>query len=391
MTVHAIPAFDDERAPESLTTHDFTYDLPDGLIAKAPLAERTASRLLVIKPQADLVHGQFADVEHLLQAGDVLVVNDTRVIPARLYGYKESGGKAEVLLVRAEESAASQPTPCTWVALVQSSKRVKQGGKIYFYADALTTQNPQQALLSATVLSSVDDEPGAYLLQFSQSPLAYADQYGQLPLPPYMERAPNDDDKSRYQTIYSDTQKSSSSAAPTAGLHFDAALLKRLDNKGVKRVHVTLHVGPGTFFPVREGAIKDHKMHAEPWTVSDESAAILNQAKQEGRRIIAVGTTSLRTLESCVDHQGVFHAGQGLTRIFIHPGIQIRSVDALITNFHLPESTLLMLVAALVGRKRILAAYQEAVAHQYRFFSYGDASFVEVDPRAKLPSAYRSR
>lgn len=355
----------------------YRFDLPEELIAKRPLDRRSGSRLLVLEKGAPApAHRRFLDLPSLLAPGDVLVVNDTSVIPARLYGQKgESGGKVEVLLSRPEPDG-------TWVALVSASKKPKPGGRIVFGADSAGFSDT----FFATVLERVDDEPGAFRLRFDGDVIAYAQAHGHIPLPPYLARGDDDDDREQYQTVYRDPQHAGAAAAPTAGLHFDDDMLKALAEMGVEIVRVTLHVGPGTFLPVRTDDVSEHRMHAEPWTVSEEAARRLNAARARGARIVAVGTTSVRTLEACLDggaKDAPFAAGRGLTRLFIRPGYRFRAIDALITNFHLPESTLLMLVSAVSGRERVLAAYAEAVKERYRFFSYGDACFLEVVDEAR--------
>jgi S-adenosylmethionine:tRNA ribosyltransferase-isomerase len=347
----------------------WSFALPEERIARHPLAERTASRLLHLDTGGGLHHRAFADLEKILEPGDVLVVNDTSVIPARLFGHKaQSGGAVEVLLVRQRDDG-------DWVVLLNASKKPRPGGRLVFPAGALQTD-----ALFATVQGALDDEPGAFVVRFDGDALAYARAWGEMPLPPYLQRAAEANDASRYQTVFRDAAKEGSVAAPTAGLHFDEAMLQRLADRGVKRVPVTLHVGPGTFLPVRAERLSEHVMHPEAWWLPEETAAALNEARAAKKRIVAVGTTSARTLESA--RQGLapaapFVAGRGLTRLFIKPGHVVTGFDALVTNFHLPESTLLVLVGTLVGHRRILDAYAEAIAAGYRFYSYGDASFLE--------------
>ena len=296
---------------------------------------------------------------------DVLVLNDTRVLPARLFAHKkETGGKVEILLSRplAENH---------WVALLKSSKKLKP-------ETSLLLQGEDDAQLNATVGSPVADEPGAYDIRFHGDVRTFAEHNGEIPLPPYMRRAADDEDTQRYQTVFAKPENNFAAAAPTAGLHFDDDFLQSAQEKGVQIVNVTLHVGPGTFLPVRDEDVTHHKMHAEPWSLSESTAEVINQAKDAGRRVIAVGTTSIRVLEAAVDAtSGRLCAGSGLTRLFIRPGSQFAVVDAFLTNFHLPKSTFLMLVSAAVGRKRLLSAYDEAVKEEYRFFSYGDACFLK--------------
>lgn len=360
----------------------YRYDLPNELIARRPLANRPDSRLLVLPQSADRpVHRHFSDLLELVREGDALVVNDTTVIPARLFARKaETGGKVEILLSRPE------PDGC-WVALLGSSKRPKPGTRLELLAPQDREQNDASTdSLCATIQSAVADEPGAWRLAFEGNVIEWANRFGHLPLPPYLERADDAEDRERYQTVYANPDNAGAVAAPTAGLHFDDELLHALEKKGVQIARVTLHVGPGTFLPVRDNDVRAHQMHAEPWSISAANAQLLNECRARGGRIIAVGTTSLRTLEAALDQQppgASFAAASGLTRLFIRPGHRFRAVDALITNFHLPESTLLMLVAAICGRERILQAYRDAVAEKYRFFSYGDSSFLEVRDEAK--------
>ena len=355
----------------------WSFELPEDRIAQHPLAQRSASRLLHLDLDGALHHRQFTDIVDLLDTGDILVVNDTTVIPARLRGEKAgSGGKVEVLLVRHDVDGS-------WVVLLNASKKPKPGGRLVFAPatnhKAGFSSGLDDALL-ATVIGPIDDEPGAFRLRFDGDALAFAKLYGEIPLPPYMQRAPDNDDDDRYQTVFRDAAKQGSVAAPTAGLHFDDAVLQRLKDKGVQRVSVTLHVGPGTFLPVRADRLSEHVMHPEAWWLSAETAAVLTAARAAGKRIVAVGTTSARVLQSSragLAFDAPFVAGSGLTRLFIKPGVVVSGFDALITNFHLPESTLLVLVGTLVGRERLLSAYDVAVAEGYRFYSYGDASFMQ--------------
>ncbi len=360
---------DDVGVDEDLLSA-WSFELPESSIARHPLAERRASRLLHLDSHG-LHHRQFADLLELLQAGDTLVINDTTVIPARLRGEKaHSGGKVEVLLVR-----QLPEVPRRWVVLMNASKKPKPGSRLRF-----TGGHHQTDSLFATVVGPVDDEPGAHLIDVDGDALAFARSYGEMPLPPYMQRAPEKDDADRYQTVFRDPHKEGSVAAPTAGLHFDEGFLAALKDKGVAIATVTLHVGPGTFLPMRADRLSAHVMHPEAWWLPASTAQTLNATRARGGRIVAVGTTSARVLES--SREGVaadapFVAGEGLTRLFIKPGRPITGFDALVTNFHLPESTLLVLVGALVGRARILDAYARAVAAGYRFYSYGDACFID--------------
>ncbi len=354
---------------------DFDFELPSAQIAQAPLPERDASRLMTLgRSTGAVAHHRFSDLPDLLRAGDLLVVNDARVIPARLLGRKaKTGGQVELLVVH---PAAPEPTATAlggradaldWICLGQASKGLKAGAELAFDGG-----------LSATVLEALGG--GEYRVRFTTAggePLSEAlGRAGRLPLPPYIERPPTDEDASRYQTVYA--RASGSVAAPTAGLHFTEALFARLRDKGIGKVPVTLDVGPGTFLPVREDEVDRHKMHAERYTVPPATAAAIREAKAEGRRVVAVGTTVVRTLEAASEPDtGALREGPGETAIFIRPGYAFRQVDALVTNFHLPRSTLLMLVSAFAGREPTLAAYREAVASGYRFFSYGDAMFVD--------------
>ncbi|HLT57740.1 MAG TPA: tRNA preQ1(34) S-adenosylmethionine ribosyltransferase-isomerase QueA [Limnochordales bacterium] len=336
---------------------DFDYDLPPALIAQQPVEPRDAARLLVVhRDSGKLEHRVFRDLPAYLRAGDVLVLNDTRVLPARLLGAKETtGGRVEVLLLR-------RHGPDTWEALVRPGRRVPVGTRIVFAGGRL----------AAVVLDRT--AAGGRLLRFEPADDldARLAELGQVPLPPYI-REPLADPE-RYQTVYA--REAGSAAAPTAGLHFTPALLERLRAQGVLLVHLTLHVGLGTFRPVQVERVQDHRMHAEFYAVPAETAAAVNEAKEEGRRVVAVGTTAARTLEAVADDEGRVEAGEGWTDLFIYPGYRWKVVDALVTNFHLPRSTLLMLVSAFLGRERTLAAYQEAVERGYRFFSFGDAMLI---------------
>jgi S-adenosylmethionine:tRNA ribosyltransferase-isomerase len=357
-------------------TDDFDFQLPPELIAQAPLPERDASRLLQVqRPSGQVRHRQFRELPSLLRKGDLLVFNDSRVIPARLIGKKKgTGGRAELLLVRpatdvaTEAALKSNAAGTVWTCLGQSSKGFRPGMELEFDAG-----------LTATVLSAAGG--GEYAVKFT-SPMATLEEAiaraGKLPLPPYITRDVEQSDDERYQTIYA--RKVGSVAAPTAGLHFTPEIFAELDSRGVERTFVSLEVGPGTFMPVREGPISEHKMHEERAFVPSETASKIAAAKREGRRVIAVGTTVVRTLESACPHPDPLPKGEGdrfATSIFITPGFHFRVVDALVTNFHLPKSTLVMLVSAFLGRERTLSAYAEAIREKYRFFSYGDAMFIE--------------
>lgn len=335
---------------------DFDFELPEALIAQAPVTPRDASRLLVLPPGGGVEHRTFADLPSLLRAGDLLVFNDTRVIPARLLGVKEgTGGKVEMLLV----DPVGGDLPRRWRAIGKAGKAIREGARLRF------------GDLSA-VVERVEGE-GFYLLTLDREGAALEEALaaaGRLPLPPYIRRAPDAADAERYQTVFA--ARPGSAAAPTAGLHFTPEVLARLAERGVERAAVTLHVGPGTFLPIRGDTLEGHRMHEERYEVPPGTAAAFEACRDRGGRIVAVGTTAVRTLESAF-HSGRLHAGAGRTDIFIKPGHAFRAVDLLVTNFHLPRSTLLMLVCALGGRDRVLAAYAEAVRCQYRFFSYGDA------------------
>lgn len=334
---------------------DFHYDLPPGLIASEPLAERTASRLLILDgANGKCRDGQFTDVLDLIQSGDLLVFNNTRVIPARLHGQKITGGKVEVLVERitGEHSA---------LAHVRASKAPKPGTRLRL-----------ENAIDAEVTGRQDDLFEVRFLH-TESALSLLEQYGHIPLPPYIEREDTPADRERYQTVFA--QQPGAVAAPTAGLHFDHALLEALQHKGVQMAAVTLHVGAGTFQPVRVQDLSQHVMHAEYVEVSPQVCDAVGACRARGGRVVAVGTTSVRSLESAAQ-QGGLKPFQGDSRLFITPGYQFQVVDAMITNFHLPESTLLMLVSAFAGYENIMEAYQHAVRREYRFFSYGDAMLI---------------
>ncbi|MEK3720978.1 tRNA preQ1(34) S-adenosylmethionine ribosyltransferase-isomerase QueA [Paenibacillus sp. FSL H8-0034] len=344
----------------------FDYDLPDSLIAQTPLKDRTASRLLTLNKTTGAVdHKAFPALIDYMEAGDVLVLNDTRVLPARLFGVKSgTGSKAELLLLKQLEGDR-------WEALVRPGKRLKTGAVIWF-GEAEADGKP---LLTATV--EEESDMGGRVVRFSYEGIfpELLDRLGQMPLPPYIkEQLP---EKERYQTVYA--RNEGSAAAPTAGLHFTEAYLNRLEQKGIQLAYITLHVGLGTFRPVSVDDVETHEMHEEFYEVSEEAAARINAAKAGGHKVIAVGTTSARTLETAArncQQSGQVEAGSGWTGIFIYPGYTFQIVDALLTNFHLPKSTLLMLISALAGREQVLAAYREAVDQEYRFFSFGDAMFI---------------
>ena len=336
---------------------DFYFDLPQELIAQDPLEDRSSSRLLVLdKKTGEIEHHTFRDVVSYLKKGDCLVINDTKVIPARLFGVKEdTQAKIEVLLLKRKENDI-------WETLVKPGKKAKPGTVISF----------GDGLLKGTVVDVVED--GNRLIQFSYEGIfeEILDQLGQMPLPPYITHQLKD--KNRYQTVYA--KHEGSAAAPTAGLHFTKELLKEIEDMGVTIAHVTLHVGLGTFRPVKVDNVLDHHMHSEFYVVEEEEAKKVNDAKRNGGRVICVGTTSCRTVESATGEDGILKAGSGWTDIFIYPGYRFKILDGLITNFHLPESTLVMLVSALAGREHVLHAYEEAIKEKYRFFSFGDATLI---------------
>ena len=341
----------------ALKKSDFFFELPEELIAQDPLADRSASRLLVLhKDSGETAHRIFKDITQYLKPGDCLVLNNTKVIPARLIGKKEDTGAAvEVLLLKRREKDV-------WETLVKPGKKCRPGTKLVF----------GEGVLKAEVLETVEE--GNRLIRFSYEGIfeEVLDKLGEMPLPPYITHKLTD--KNRYQTVYA--KYDGSAAAPTAGLHFTAELLQQIESMGVKTAYVTLHVGLGTFRPVKTDNILEHHMHSEYYEVSEEAAEKINLTKAEGGRIVCVGTTSCRTVESAAGEDGRVSAGCGNTEIFIYPGYRFKVLDALITNFHLPESTLVMLVSALAGREKVLAAYEEAVRENYRFFSFGDAMLV---------------
>jgi S-adenosylmethionine:tRNA ribosyltransferase-isomerase len=338
---------------------DFDYALPEALVAQEPVTPRDASRLLVLPPAGPLDHRRFAELPDLLRPGDLLVFNDTRVIPARLVGTKSTGGKVELLLCEPLAGGLGR----RWRAMGQASKAIRPGATLAFDG------------LSATVESAEGE--GFYVVALDREGRALENalaRAGRVPLPPYIHRAPSEADRERYQTIWA--RAPGSAAAPTAGLHFTDEILARLAARGVERAAVTLHVGPGTFLPVRGESLDSHRMHAEQYEVPAATSHAIAACRARGGRVVAVGTTTLRTLESAVQG-GRVAAGAGRTELFVRPGHAFRAVDALVTNFHLPRSTLLVLVCAFGGTERVLAAYREAVERRYRFFSYGDAMLVE--------------
>ena len=336
---------------------DFYYELPEELIAQDPLEDRSSSRLLVLDRKSGAVsHHVFRKITEYLKEGDCLVINDTKVIPARLIGSKiGTGARIEVLLLKRKENNI-------WETLVKPGKKMKAGAKISF----------GDGLLTGEVIDIVEEGNRLILFSFEGIFEEILDQLGQMPLPPYITHQLQD--KNRYQTVYA--KHTGSAAAPTAGLHFTPELLRAIEERGIEIAKVTLHVGLGTFRPVKVDEITDHHMHSEFYQIDEEAAKKINRAKATGNRVICVGTTSCRTIESAADESGHLKAKSGWTDIFIYPGYEFRALDGLITNFHLPESTLIMLVSALAGRENVLAAYEEAVKERYRFFSFGDAMLV---------------
>lgn len=355
-----------ERIKTDLKTKDFWYDLPEELIAQHPSEVRDMARLMTVdRKTGGIGHHIFHDIVDMLNPGDVMVINDSKVIPARLYGTKVSEGHAHVEVVLLRQRSLDH-----WEALVNPGRRLKPSTSIVF-----GESGNGEPLLTAEITEIL--EGGNRMLEFSYDHSKYTiydilDKIGNMPLPPYITEKL--EDKSRYQTVYA--REEGSAAAPTAGLHFTPELLDRIREKGVAIAPVMLHVGLGTFRPVKEDAIGDHLMHSEFFSVTEESARVINERRAAGGRIVAVGTTSCRTLESASDDNGIVHPMQADTGIFIYPGYRFKAVDALITNFHLPESTLLMLVSAFSSREIMLRAYEEAVREKYKFFSFGDAMFI---------------
>ncbi len=336
---------------------DFYFHLPEELIAQTPILDRSSSRLLALnKITGEIKHNQFKNITDYLNKGDCLVINDTKVIPARLMGIRKSTGAIiEVLLLRRVDNQS-------WEVLVKPGKKAKIGEKIKF----------GDGILEGEILDIIEDGKRIIKFQFEGIFEEILDICGEMPLPPYITEKL--DDKTRYQTVYAKNE--GSVAAPTAGLHFTDNILKLAEQKGVNIARVTLHVGLGTFRPVKTSNILEHQMHSEYYSITKDQAEIINNCKKNGGRIIAVGTTSSRTLESCADNNGFIVEGSGWTNIFIYPGYDFKIVDCLITNFHLPESTLIMLVSALAGKENIMNAYSEAIKEKYRFFSFGDAMII---------------
>ena len=347
---------DNRNEDEHMKTHDFWYDLPEELIAQTPLEQRDTSRLLVLNRQTgELEHKHFYDILNYLKPGDCLVMNDSRVLPARLLGHRPTGGAVEVLLLRDLGDKK-------WECLCKPGRKMQAGNEVIFGDGELT----------ATVVAVQEDGNRVVEFHYEGIFLEVLERLGKMPLPPYIKAELQDQE--RYQTVYS--REVGSAAAPTAGLHWTEELLEKARAMGVKTAFVTLHVGLGTFRPVKAEEISEHHMHSELCMISQETAEILNETKASGGRVICVGTTSCRTLESLVKEDGTFEASSKWTEIFIFPGYQFKAMDGLITNFHLPESTLVMLVSAFAGRESVLHAYDEAVKEKYRFFSFGDAMII---------------
>lgn len=344
----------------NLKTSDFYFDLPKELIAQDPLEDRSSSRLLMVdKNTGDIKHEVFRNIVDYLHPGDCLVLNNTKVLPARLLGVKEDTGAAvEVLLLKRKEGNV-------WETLVKPGKKMRPGARVVF----------GDSLLKGEVIDVVEEGNRLIRFEFEGIFEEVLDRLGEMPLPPYITHKLQD--KNRYQTVYA--KYDGSAAAPTAGLHFTKELLREIEDKGVKLAYVTLHVGLGTFRPVKEENILEHHMHSEYYQISREAAELINETKKKGDRVICVGTTSCRTIESAADENGLLSECCGNTEIFIYPGYKFKVLDCLITNFHLPESTLVMLVSALAGREHVLAAYREAIKEKYRFFSFGDACFFTDD------------
>jgi len=341
-----------------MNTKDFYYDLPEELIAQTPLKDRASSRLMVLhRNDKTIEHKHFSDIIDYLHKGDCLVLNNTRVIPARLYGEKENtGGKIEFLLLKRIDTF-------TWEVILKPGRKAKEGARFTF----------GNGILKAEVIEVKEDGNRIVRFKFDGIWEEILDRLGEMPLPPYIHEKLTD--RERYQTVYSKIE--GSAAAPTAGLHFTEELISKIKEKGIEIAYVTLHVGLGTFRPVSVDNVEDHKMHSEYYEIPPETAKIVNRTKKKGGRIVAVGTTSVRTLETCGDENGNVAEQCGNTEIFIYPGYKFKVVDALITNFHLPESTLMMLVSALYSKEEIFKAYETAVAEKYRFFSFGDAMYIE--------------
>lgn len=340
-----------------MNVSEFNYDLPEELIAQTPIEKRDTSRLMILNRNTHTIeHKIFKDILEYLKPGDVLVRNNTKVIPARLYGKKDTGANVEFLLLNRIEGDI-------WEVMVRPGRKLLPGAEVTF----------GDGLLKATIIDMCDGGNRKVKFEYQGIFNEILDKIGLMPLPPYIHESLKE--KNRYQTVYAKYE--GSAAAPTAGLHFTNELLEELTKKGIQIANVTLHVGIGTFRPVKVEKIEDHDMHSEHYYIKEEDVNLINSAKKEGRRVIAVGTTSCRVLESVADEKGLVKAQEGDTKIFIYPGYKFKCIDGLITNFHLPESTLIMLVSALAGRDYIMQAYEEAVKEKYRFFSFGDAMFIQ--------------
>ncbi len=354
----------------SFTLSDFDFELPDRLIAQTPPETRGQSRLLVLEPNQNVVDSQFSAITQKLRRGDALVMNNTKVIPARLFAKKPTGGKVEMLVERV--LAHNQ-----FLAQIKASHKPQTGQRLTLVAPIVSAPD-----LGNSKLEVIEYRPPFVVLQTQGSALEVLQQFGEIPLPPYIERKPGTSDLERYQTVYAKTQ--GAVAAPTAGLHFTTELLQQLEQDGVQLIYLTLHVGAGTFQPVRNENLADHKMHSEWFEISAQAASDINATLARGNRVVAVGTTSLRALESAAVSRGAVQAMSSDTSIFITPGFQFNVVNALITNFHLPKSTLMMLVSAFAGYTQIKAAYQHAIAQNYRFFSYGDAMWLTKNTESTI-------
>ena len=349
-------SMDRSENTKTLATKDFWYDLPEELIAQTPLEQRDTSRLMCLdRVTGEVSHQHFYNIIDRLNPGDCLVMNDSRVLPARLLGHRPTGGAVEVLLLR------DLGNKC-WECLCKPGRKMQVGNEVIFGNGELT----------ATVKAVQEDGNRVVEFHYEGIFLEVLERLGKMPLPPYIKAELADQE--RYQTVYS--REVGSAAAPTAGLHFTKELLEKIREKGIQTAFVTLHVGLGTFRPVKEEEITDHVMHTERYQVTEEAAAKINAARQRGGRVVCVGTTSCRTIESTTDENHITHAGSGSTSIFIYPGYRFKGLDAIITNFHLPESTLIMLISAFSNRENVLAAYNEAVKERYRFFSFGDAMYI---------------
>jgi S-adenosylmethionine:tRNA ribosyltransferase-isomerase len=340
--------------------NDFDYELPEELIAQFPASQRDASRLMCLERDSGAVSvGQFTDIPTYFEDGDVLVVNDTRVIPARLLGQKPTGGKVEIFLVR----QCSLANPSEWLCLTKSNKPLKLGSEILIAED-----------FNAEIIAEAEAPYRRVRFHYHGDFMTRVEQIGHLPLPPYIKRNDSEQDQQRYQTVFA--KERGAVAAPTAGLHFTDTVLEQIRQRGVKICSITLHVGLGTFLPVRVENILEHRMHSEFYSISEQTALQVNRAHDNGNKVIALGTTSARALETAATADKKLKACSGDSEIFIYPGYEFKLVDALVTNFHLPKSTLLMLVSALAGREQILAAYRQAIAEKFRFFSYGDCMLI---------------